>query len=67
MVPSLLNSFTEIKCDIPYALLMLQQNLSPLERAIYMLRECFSFNHKELSEIFEITGENCRQILHRAK
>jgi RNA polymerase sigma-70 factor (ECF subfamily) len=48
-------------------ILLLLEKLSPRERAIFLLREIFSYEYFELAEIFEKTEESCRQILKRAK
>ena len=48
-------------------LLVLLQKLNPQERAIFLLREVFSYDYFELAEIFDKTEDNCRQILRRAK
>ena len=48
-------------------MLVLLEKLTPQERAIFLLKEIFSYDYDELSEIFGKTTENCRQILKRAK
>ena len=57
----------EIEEDISFSLFMLLEKLSPIERAIFVLHESFDFDYQELSEIFNIKPETCRQHLHRAK
>lgn len=52
---------------IEYALLFLLERLNPYERAVFILKEVFSFSHDEVAETIGITPANCRQILHRAK
>jgi RNA polymerase sigma-70 factor (ECF subfamily) len=49
------------------AFLVLLESLSPLERAVFLLREVFDY---EYAEIAQITGRNeaaCRQLFSRAK
>jgi RNA polymerase sigma-70 factor (ECF subfamily) len=49
------------------AFLVLLESLSPLERAVFLLREIFDY---EYAEIVQITGRNeaaCRQLFSRAK
>lgn len=48
-------------------MLVLMEKLSPQERAIFLLKEIFSYDYYELAEIFDKTADNCRQILKRAK
>ncbi len=48
-------------------ILVLMQKLTPMERAIFLLKEVFAYDHYELAETFDKTEDNCRQILKRAK
>jgi RNA polymerase sigma-70 factor (ECF subfamily) len=48
-------------------LLVLLEKLSPQERAIFLLKEIFSYDYDELAEIFDKTTAHCRQIFKRAK
>ncbi|MDO6430774.1 RNA polymerase sigma factor SigJ [Flavitalea sp. BT771] len=48
-------------------MLVLMERLTPQERAIFLLKEIFSYDYYELAEIFEKAPDNCRQILKRAK
>ncbi len=41
--------------------------LSPVERAVFLLKEVFGFSHKEIAEILDISEANCRQLLRRAR
>jgi RNA polymerase sigma-70 factor (ECF subfamily) len=41
--------------------------LSPMERAVFLLKEVFHFSHKELADILDISEAYCRQILRRAR
>ncbi|WP_433411255.1 sigma-70 family RNA polymerase sigma factor [Microtetraspora malaysiensis] len=49
------------------AVLTLMERLSPLERAVYLLREAFSYSHAEIAEILDITESASQQHLHRAR
>ncbi|MFT2008978.1 sigma-70 family RNA polymerase sigma factor [Pontibacter sp. 13R65] len=53
--------------ELQYGFLLLLENLSPLERAVYLLRESFGLSYKELAENFELQEDHCRQLYHRAK
>jgi len=48
-------------------LMVLLERLTPRERAIFLLKEVFAYDYYELAELFEITTDNARQILHRSK
>jgi RNA polymerase sigma-70 factor, ECF subfamily len=46
--------------------LHLLEKLSPVERAVFLLREVFDYPYDEVGEIVGKSPENCRQILARA-
>ena len=50
-----------------YSLLVLMEQLSPKERAVFILKETFDFNHEEIAEVLNITPEHSRQLLKRGK
>jgi RNA polymerase sigma-70 factor (ECF subfamily) len=50
-----------------YELAFLMEQLSPTERAVFVLREAFDFDHKDISEALGISSDNSRQLLKRAK
>ncbi|MEH6937727.1 RNA polymerase sigma factor SigJ [Bacillus sp. JJ664] len=52
---------------ISYALLVLLEQLSPVERAVFLLREVFEFEYKNIAEILSKTEMNCRKIFSRVK
>lgn len=49
------------------AFLHVLEELSPLERAIFLLREAFDYDYAEIAAIVEKSEANCRQLFHRAK
>ena len=49
------------------AYLLLLQQLSSVERAVFLLREVLQYDYDEIAEIVGKTSSNCRQIFHRAK
>lgn len=53
--------------DIEYGLTVLMARLAPRERAVFLLREAFSFSHAEIAECLEETLENTRKRYQRAK
>ena len=46
--------------------LHLLEKLSPVERAVFLLREVFDYPYDEVARIVGKSAENCRQILARA-
>ena len=48
------------------AFLHLLEKLSPVERAVFLLREVFDYPYEEVARIVDKSPENCRQILARA-
>jgi len=53
--------------SVTLAFLVLLETLSPEERAVFLLKEVFDYDHAEIAEMLEISAANARQILHRAK
>jgi RNA polymerase sigma factor (sigma-70 family) len=53
--------------SVSLAVLTLLERLSPLERAVYVLREAFTYTHAEIADILEITESASQQYLHRAR
>jgi RNA polymerase sigma-70 factor, ECF subfamily len=49
------------------AFLHLMEDLAPIERAVFMLREAFDYDYAEIAEIVEKSEANCRQLFSRAK
>ena len=47
--------------------LHLLEKLSPVERAVFLLREVFDYPYDEVADIVGKSPENCRQILARAR
>jgi RNA polymerase sigma-70 factor (ECF subfamily) len=46
---------------------MLLETLSPVERAVFLLREVFGYGYEEIAAIVGKTEANCRQIFARAR
>lgn len=53
--------------SISTAYLLLLQQLSWVERAVFLLREVLQYEYDEIAGIVGKTSTNCRQIFHRAK
>ncbi len=48
------------------AFLVMLERLSPLERAVFLLREVFDYPYPEIATIVDKSEANCRQMVHRA-
>src|SRR5215472_623790 len=57
----------ELADSLSMAFLVLLQALSPVERAVFMLREVFGYGYPEVARITGKTEVNCRQIFARAR
>ncbi|MFE3443039.1 sigma-70 family RNA polymerase sigma factor [Nocardia sp. NPDC059180] len=53
--------------SVTFAVLTLMERLSPVERAVYVLREAFAYSHAEIAEILGITESGSQQHTHRAR
>src|SRR5690606_28153889 len=50
-----------------YSMLVLLDTLNAKERAVFLLKEAFDYEHDQIAEILAISVENSRQLLTRAK
>jgi RNA polymerase sigma factor (sigma-70 family) len=57
----------ERSADLEQAVLLLLQRLSPIERAIFVLREAFDYPFRDIAEVLEISEANARQLGRRAR
>ncbi len=53
--------------SVSLAVLTLMERLSPVERAVYVLREAFSYTHAEIARILDVTESASQQHAHRAR
>src|SRR5499427_3425835 len=53
--------------SVTLAFLVLLEKLSPEERAVFLLKDIFGYDHAEVAEMLDMSIENSRQLLHRAK
>jgi RNA polymerase sigma-70 factor (ECF subfamily) len=53
--------------SVTLAFLVLLEKLSPEERAAFLLKEVFGYEHAEIADMLGTTTENSRQLLRRAK
>ena len=55
------------KETLTMAFLLLLEKLSPVERAVFLLREVFAYDYVEIAQIVDKSEANCRQLYSRAK
>ena len=53
--------------SLSMAFLLLLERLTPMERAVFLLREVFEYEYEEIANVLGQSETNCRQILRRAK
>lgn len=53
--------------SLSFAFLMMLETLTPIERAVLLLRDVFEYGYDEIAEMVGKSSANCRQILRRAK
>jgi RNA polymerase sigma-70 factor (TIGR02957 family) len=57
----------EMADSLSISFLILLETLSPVERAVFLLREVFDYGYDEIAEIVDKNETNCRQIFARAR
>ncbi len=57
----------EMADSLSTAFLVVLETLSPVERAVFLLREVFGYDYDEIAEMVGKTEANCRQIFSRAR
>jgi RNA polymerase sigma-70 factor, ECF subfamily len=62
--PSMLPQMDE---SLSIAFLVMLERLSPVERAVFLLREVFDYEYFEIARVVSQTEVNCRQIFRRAR
>ncbi|MFD9326926.1 RNA polymerase sigma-70 factor [Streptomyces sp. NPDC060065] len=58
---------TELADSVSTAMLVVLETLSPVERAVFLLREVFGYSHAEIAETLARPEPTVRQIAHRAR
>src|SRR5207253_2459050 len=53
--------------SLSLAFLVLLESLTPVERAVFLLREVFEYDYEEIATIVGKSEENCRQLAVRAR
>lgn len=62
--PEAINSERE---SISMAFLVLLESLSPVERAVFLLRDVFDYEYADIARFVDKSEDNCRRYYHRAK
>jgi RNA polymerase sigma-70 factor (ECF subfamily) len=57
----------ETSDTLSMAFLVLLESLSPVERAVFVLREAFGYGYDRIAVVVEKSEANCRQIFGRAR
>jgi RNA polymerase sigma-70 factor (ECF subfamily) len=60
-------SRAELTQTLSTAFLVVLERLSPVERAVFLLREVFEYDYDTVAAAVGRTSQNCRQILARAR
>jgi RNA polymerase sigma-70 factor (TIGR02957 family) len=58
---------SEMADSLSLSFVVLLETLSPVERAVFLLREVFEYGYDEIAEIVDKSEANCRQIFARAR
>lgn len=53
--------------SLTVAFMLMLERLSPMERAVFLLRDVFDYEYEEIAAIVGKSEANCRQIVSRAK
>ena len=53
--------------SLSMAFLVVLERLTPVERAVFLLREVFEYQYAEIADFLGLSEGNCRQILGRAR
>ncbi|MGE6668823.1 RNA polymerase sigma factor SigJ [Paenibacillus xylanexedens] len=57
----------ELEDTISYAFLVMLDRLTPIERAVFILREAFEFDYGDIADFLNKTEVGCRKIYSRLK
>jgi RNA polymerase sigma-70 factor (TIGR02957 family) len=57
----------ELSDSLSMAFLVLLESLSPVERAVFLLRDVFDYPYEEIAQVVGKNEANCRQIFTRAR
>ena len=57
----------EMADSLSMAFLVLLEDLKPVERAVFLLREVFEYDYPEIADVVGKSETNCRQLFARAR
>jgi len=57
----------ELAESLSMAFLVVLERLSPIERAVFLLRDVFEYDYDEIAQMVGKSPTNCRQILRRSR
>ena len=57
----------EMAESLSLAFLTLMETLTPVERAVFLLRQVFGYEYEDIADIVDKSEANCRQQFHRAQ
>lgn len=57
----------ELADSLSMAFLVMLERLSPIERAVFLLREVFEYDYDRIAQVVDKSAENCRQIFRRSR
>lgn len=57
----------EMLHPLSIGIMVMLEKLTPQERAVFLLKEIFSYDYDEIADIINKTNDNCRQIFRRAQ
>ena len=66
-LPESPEQMAELSDSLSMAFLVLLESLSPVERAVFLLREVFEYSYEDIAQIVDKSEANCRQIFGRAR
>jgi RNA polymerase sigma-70 factor (ECF subfamily) len=52
---------------VSFAFLVMLEELGPVERAVFLLREVFDYDYGDIAEVVQKSEAACRQVFHRAR
>lgn len=61
------SSQVELADSLSQAFLVVLEQLTPVERAAFLLREVFDYDYAEIAQIVDRSEANCRQLVVRAR
>lgn len=53
--------------SLSMAFMLVLETLSPVDRAVFLLREVFDYDYAEIAKVVGKSEASCRQMVHRAK